>query len=155
MPSRSPTRCRDARPTAQVPRRLVFAAVPDHVQPMAKGSPFRCGYRRQAPTGNLYSWLSSAFTAGRATFPTEAFPQAPFGPSLATSAGIIVSMPTSTYILPQITLSRSPTCSGPSARRKPTNQSRPACSSGSSSMSTPPKPYTASLVALRCWASSF
>ncbi|KAG2821316.1 hypothetical protein PC116_g16995 [Phytophthora cactorum] len=115
------------------------------------------------PRGRLTSAVSHhvatvvhvLLSASRLDCQKDRLRQAPFDPSLATSAGIIASTPAATLSSRPLTASCWPACSESPCSPKPANRSHSKCSNRSWRASIPEKPTTASLVGLRCWASFF
>lgn len=87
----------------------------------APSSVSRFGCQQRNCTPIPYGWLSSPFIAGSDACPAVGSRPPPFGPSSATSAGIIASTPTVTPSLLPATASCWPACSAspPPASRAP------------------------------------
>jgi hypothetical protein len=113
------------------------------------------GCRLTDRTSNRYGWLSSPFIAGPVGYAADDRQPTPFGPSSAILNGIIVSTPAVTPNSRPVTGSCWPACSERLHLPPPGHRSRQGCCNGFSTISTPTKPNTASLVGLRCWASFF
>ncbi|KAG3065002.1 hypothetical protein PC121_g11502 [Phytophthora cactorum] len=106
------------------------------------------------PRGRLTSAVSHhvatvvhvLLSASRLDCQKDRLRQAPFDPSLATSAGIIASTPAATLSSRPLTASCWPACSESPCSPKPANRSHSKCSNRSWRASIPEKPTTASLV---------